>query len=332
MPCPARFSVRAYVQGLARAVSAPRRSMGGLLPSGPITAASLAGSGTLRGWSGYRPTGNVQDASDLTAPWNSGPVRKWLSKSLSGYLRAELYTETGLGGDLICLLPASFPIPAAGSYGDTWSGTVSIDPASGAFTSYGSAVARDYGTMPWTGACDITEGAPGNVTGLDGGGYDATDVFSLTTRARVAAGYSEPDNPGAVQWASRMETGLATETLSSPDSEYAALDRSGVAVAGALTEAISGTYAATAPGSTDPLGFTDAVAVRVSAPFTGLSLGETYTVRAWLRLRSLTGGADTTTFATSSFTPSASTCEVPFDLPSLPGYGATLVHLDLLEP
>ncbi|AHF92643.1 type IV secretion protein Rhs [Opitutaceae bacterium TAV5] len=47
---------------------------------------SMTGEGELIGWSGYRPTGNTQDNSDPVAPWNAGPVWKWKTQSVDGYL------------------------------------------------------------------------------------------------------------------------------------------------------------------------------------------------------------------------------------------------------
>lgn len=45
---------------------------------------AVQGSGSLEGFSGFRPTGNTQDDNDPTAPWNTGPFRKWRRKTLAG--------------------------------------------------------------------------------------------------------------------------------------------------------------------------------------------------------------------------------------------------------
>lgn len=53
-------------------------------PNLTLTFRGRQGSGSLIGFSGFRPTGNTQDDNDPTAPWNAGPFRKWRRKALTG--------------------------------------------------------------------------------------------------------------------------------------------------------------------------------------------------------------------------------------------------------
>lgn len=298
-----------------------------------LSFASLSGSGSLVGFSAYAPSGGTYDNADPSAPWNAGPVRKWTNRTLSGSLTLERYENAGLGGNLICYLPPSFPYPAAASASDAWSGTAIL--GAGGFSVFGVLVTSNYWENPadpYVGACAIRPAAPVAATSIYNtpNGYNTLETCTLTTRTRSGSGYAEPPSGATVQWGSLIETGAATEVLSVPDTEFAALLRAGGAVAGTLSETLPAIYTPTAPASIDPLPFADAVAVRADATFTGLDASRSHEIRAVYRARPLLGGMAYTFAGSAPAVVSGYTATVSHDLPIIPEHGVSLVSLRLV--
>lgn len=309
-----------------------RSPAGGEASPDSIAFSSLDGAGSLAGWSAYRPTGNTQDVTDPLAPWNAGAFLKYRTRSIAGVVWSEAFTEEGGGGDLICFLPGSFPIPAAYSTGARWSGVAAfVGAAPATAASKEDKVYYVGGADPFTGACNVSWAAPSPVFGCDlSAPYFPDELVAETVRIVRGVGIVNAPPESLAQARSINHEGEVIEVIGTPDSFYAAIERAGGGVVGTASESAPGFVATTEPGSADPIPFTAARAIRATAAFSRILVGHAYTLRAWYRLRGLDGRDDTTLAADAAYTPAASSVSIPHDLPVVPGYAVSLTALRLL--
>ncbi|AHF93332.1 type IV secretion protein Rhs [Opitutaceae bacterium TAV5] len=169
---------------------------------------SITGIGNLVGFSGYRQTGNTQDNSDPTAPWNAGPIWKWKQRNFSG----ALWTDRHQFGD--CNEACAYAQLPGGDFG-RFTGTAEIGPDG--FISYAKQFAPLYEVpcdTPWV---DTTHEIFTNHANHS----KCTLTETLITRSLVL-----DDTSCADGWTYRSELGGLYQTLSHPDTIAAALKRS----------------------------------------------------------------------------------------------------------
>lgn len=247
--------------------------LGGILyPSSPVPPApyveivsieSLTGDGELVGWSEYSHA-----RFDPAAPI------KYLSRTLAGSISETSFTGPDGTGSVIYSQAASYPYPATGSQSIRWEGTARRDEtgltdAASRFDTY----ADWAGFLPETGPF-ATESA----NGANAGTYNVTTT--ATVKTLTGAGTVNDTRTYAPR-GSYVAAGIASETLSDPDTVFAALLR-GSATAGTLATTEAGTVADTAPESYGPQAVTGFTAVRVTGRIVGGNVGMTYGVRVGL--------------------------------------------------
>lgn len=267
---------------------------------------SLAGSGSLGGVSGYRPTGNTQADGDPEAPWNVGPFRKWTRRTITGHNQIIISAGDGLINCGQCSLQendgAAIFAPDAFATVLVWARARS--------RIFGGGISDACGTdfTDWSDIEDITPFINGAA------GPNTFDLCTPTTQASLYIGVS----------GDATYSGTITATLSDPDTEFSALTRSGGAVAGEARETLPPAYDVTSPKWKGAIGFTNAVAVRVTATFAGLNHARQHVLRGVHLLRPLLGGATVAVPFEAPATISSYTATLSHDLPIITGHGVSL--------
>lgn len=319
MACPLPVYMR-FNAPIFGALSRPRLGVGGSLEPDSVAFISRSGSGSLIGFSGYRPTGNTQDDADPAAPWNVGPVLKWRRKVRTG--------AVGFYGDY-----SADPVtPYTNVRKDGFGGFEAFDGATGAYAAectYGTAFSQDYPpdvSPSWDSMTPALEpGWPAGNPGI----FSPPQGYLFTLRRLIVANVSASSDPRVTHYST------CYFELQEPDTAFDAITRAGGYVTGTLRESLAGLVGLTGPSSapidnTNSIPITDGVGVRATALFRDLDVGAAYTLRAWYSLRGLDGRADSSLSADEDFTASASVETIVHHLPVMPGYGVSLSALRLL--
>jgi hypothetical protein len=268
MSCPLRLALDPAVFASAQILRAYNRATPPPLPAfvEVVTISSLTGDGELVGWSEYGHAG-----FDPAAPI------KYRSRTLSGSLSLTSYTGTNGTGAVIYYSPASYPFPATGSDSHRWSGTATRDETGPV------AMASRFDTWGEYGGFAAETGPFATASIEEGSIEPMAYAVAVTPTQRTHTGLGAVNDTRVyAPRGSYVSTGIATETLSDPDTVYAALAR-GTSIAGTLATTEAGTAADTSPQTYSPQAVYGATAVRVTGRITNARPGTTYGVRVGLQ-------------------------------------------------
>lgn len=232
-----------------------------------VSIASLTGDGELVGWSEYSHAG-----FDPAAPV------KYRARTLAGSVGHTSYTGADGTGSVIYYSPASFPYPATGSASVRWTGRARRDETGVIDSAARYETNSDYaGFLPETGPFAVTDTS--YLANVEAG--SVTTGTTATVKTLTGVGIVNDTRLYAPR-GSYVASGSASETLSTPDTIYAALLR-GSSIAGTLETTEFGAVADTTPETYTPQAVTGFTAVRVTGRLRhGGNPGVTYGVRVGL--------------------------------------------------
>jgi hypothetical protein len=281
---------------------------------------SRSGSGSLIGWTPWRPTGETSADSDPAASWNSGPIYK--------YRRLAAYGAVGFFNDQRDHPTTPFSTVRKDSYG----GSSAFDRVTGARTDlnlYGTAffhepspaVPPDWFTLPVV----LGAAAPG-LPAI----YTPPQGYVFTSSRLTVANTSTWPDPRTTHYSTCFFD------FEDPDTFFDALARAGGAT-GAAAETVPGSVEIKVPSSapmqvTTPTTFSGVTAVRATAVFSSAVPAGTYEVRGRYRLRPLGGGFSVEIPFLQPLTLALPAATVAQDVPTFAGHATSLVSLHLIRP